>query len=90
VGAQSIARAQSIAHGHIGDNICKKKLNFRKTILTKIKRGSIYQQILEQKNAFLALKVENIMSQKSSYYFFFKALPAIFFAGGKKRILRGL
>jgi hypothetical protein len=24
VGAQSIARAQSIAHGHIGDIICKK------------------------------------------------------------------
>jgi hypothetical protein len=28
VGAQSIARAQSIAHGHIGNKIFKKKLNF--------------------------------------------------------------
>jgi len=28
VGAQSIARAQSIAHGHIGNKIFLKKLNF--------------------------------------------------------------
>ncbi len=27
VGAQSIARAQSIAHGHIGDVICQKNEN---------------------------------------------------------------
>ncbi len=36
VGAQSIARAQSIAHSHIGNKIFLKKLNFWKTILTKI------------------------------------------------------
>jgi hypothetical protein len=28
VAAQSKVCAQSIAHSHIGDNICKKKLNF--------------------------------------------------------------
>ncbi len=30
VGAQSITCAQSIAHSHIGDNICKKKTKFLK------------------------------------------------------------
>ncbi len=52
VGAQSIARAQSIAHGHIGDIICKKKLNFWKTILTKIKRGQFSSRFLNKKTHF--------------------------------------
>ncbi len=38
VGAQSIACTQSIAHSHIGDNICKKKLNFWKIIFTEDKK----------------------------------------------------
>jgi hypothetical protein len=41
VGVQSKAHAQSIAQGHIGDNICKKT------------KGSIQQQILEQKTLIL-------------------------------------
>jgi hypothetical protein len=49
--------AHSIAHGHIGDNICKKR-NIRKTILNKELKGSIQQQNLEQKNACLAIKGE--------------------------------
>jgi hypothetical protein len=51
--------AQRIAHGHIGDHICEKKTKFRKTIPTKDKKGSIQQKILEQKNTFLAIKVEH-------------------------------
>jgi hypothetical protein len=64
MGAQSIVHAKSIAHGHIGDNICKKKTKFLKNFSYKDKQGSILQQILKQKNAFFSLKVENIMSQK--------------------------
>jgi hypothetical protein len=40
VGAQSIAQAQSIAHGHIGDNICKKP-KFLKNYSYKDKKRSI-------------------------------------------------
>ncbi len=40
VGAQSIACAQSIAHSHIGDNTCKKNLNFWKIIFTEDKKGN--------------------------------------------------
>jgi hypothetical protein len=40
VGAQSIACAQSMAHSHIGDNICKKKLNFLKIIFTEDKKSN--------------------------------------------------
>jgi hypothetical protein len=39
VGAQSIACAQSIAHSHIGDNICK-KTKFLKIIFTGDKKGN--------------------------------------------------
>ncbi len=38
--AQSLACAQSIAHSHIGDNICKKNLNFWKIIFTGDKKGN--------------------------------------------------
>jgi hypothetical protein len=38
VGAQSIARAQSIAHGHIGNHIFEKNEIFKKLFLQKIKR----------------------------------------------------
>ncbi len=50
MGAQSIALAQSISHSNIGNCIFEKKRNFRKTILTKDKKGSIQQHILEPKN----------------------------------------
>jgi hypothetical protein len=59
VGAQSIALAKSIAHSHIGYHICEKNEIFEKLCLQKIKKGSIQQQILEPKNTFLAIKVQN-------------------------------
>jgi hypothetical protein len=40
VGAQSLACAQSIACGHIGDNICQKNKIIEKLCLHKIKRGN--------------------------------------------------
>jgi hypothetical protein len=66
VGAQRKAHAQSIAHGHIGDHSCE-ILKFRETIPTKDKKGSIQQQFLEQKNTFLAIKVENNHVPKKSF-----------------------
>jgi hypothetical protein len=50
VGAQSIAHAQSIVHDHIGDHICKIKLNFQ--VLTKIKRGRFSSRFLTKKRIF--------------------------------------
>jgi hypothetical protein len=47
VGAQRLAHAQSITHGHIGDPICENNEIFKKTIHTKDKKGSVQQQILE-------------------------------------------
>jgi hypothetical protein len=69
VGAQSIACAQSIAHSHIGENICKK---------TGDKRV-IQQHILEQKIIFLTLKVENGHVPKKLFLFFVKISPGDFF-----------
>ncbi len=40
VGAQSLACAQSIACGHIGDNICKKNKIIEKLGLHKLRRGN--------------------------------------------------
>jgi hypothetical protein len=40
-----------------------------KTILTKIKRGQFSSRFLNRRNAFIAQKIENIMSQKSNYNF---------------------
>jgi hypothetical protein len=40
VGAQSLACAQSIACGHIGDNICQKNKIIEKLCLHKIRRGN--------------------------------------------------
>ncbi len=74
--------AQSIAHSHIGDNICKKTKIFEKLFLQKIKR-LIQQQIFEQKITFLALKVENRHVQKKLFLFFVNISPAIFFGIGK-------
>jgi hypothetical protein len=78
VGAQSIACAQSITHSHIGNNICKKKLNFEKLFLQELKRV-IQQHILEQKITFLALKVENGHVPKKLLFFFVKISTAQFF-----------
>jgi len=41
VGAQSIAHAQSIADGHIGENISQKNKIFEKLFLQKIKRVNL-------------------------------------------------
>ncbi len=78
VGAQSIAQAQSIAHGHIGNKIFK-KTKFLKNYSYKDIKGSIQQQIIEQKNAFSALKVENSHIPKKLFLFFVKILPGDFF-----------
>jgi hypothetical protein len=72
-----------------------KKTKFRKTIPTKDKKGSIQQQILEQKNTFLAIKVENIMSQKSNFNFVSKFCRRFFLLAAnfrrlKNQILKGL
>jgi hypothetical protein len=40
VGAQSLPSAQSIACGHIGDNICQKNKIIEKLCLHKIRRGN--------------------------------------------------
>jgi hypothetical protein len=53
-----------------------------KLFLQKIERV-IQQQILEQKNTFLALKVENRHVPKKLFLFFVKILPAIFFGIGE-------
>jgi hypothetical protein len=41
VGAKSIAHAQSIAYGHIGENISQKNKIFEKLFLQKIKRVNL-------------------------------------------------
>jgi hypothetical protein len=41
------------------------------------------QQILEQKNTFLASKVENKHVPKKLFLFFCQNLPAIFFSSGE-------
>jgi hypothetical protein len=50
--------AQSITHA-ISATISVKKTKLSKNYSYRDKKGSIQQQILEQKNAFLALKVTN-------------------------------
>jgi large subunit ribosomal protein L21e len=50
--ASCTVSAQSIAHGHIRDHICKKKQNFCKSILTKDKRGQFSSRFLNKKTHF--------------------------------------
>jgi hypothetical protein len=69
VGAQSTACAQSIAHSHIGDSICKKKLKFWKIIFTGDKKGNSAAHSWKKKITFLALKVENSHVPKKLFLF---------------------
>ncbi len=48
VGAQSIAPAQSIAHGQIGDSISQKNEIFEKLFLQKIKNGKFSSRFLNK------------------------------------------
>ncbi len=57
-----------------------KKTKFRKTIPTKDKKGSIQQQILEQKNTFLAIQVENNHVPKKVILILFRNFAGDFFS----------
>jgi hypothetical protein len=45
---QSIAPAQSIAHGQIGDSISQKNLIFEKLFFTKVKNGKFSSRFLKK------------------------------------------
>ncbi len=56
MGAQSIARAQSLAHGHIADDICQKNKKIKKIILTNDIENSMQHKILWDKIGILGFK----------------------------------
>ncbi len=56
VGAQSIARAQSIAPRHTTYVIIAKKLQFREFLFEKIKKEEFARRIFKKKSVFLPLK----------------------------------
>ena len=95
VGAQSIACAQSIAHSHIGDSICKKKLNFWKIIFTGDKKGNSAAHSWT-KNHIFSFKSGKWSCSKKVVFIFCKNFAGRFFLASanfrrlKNRILKGL
>jgi hypothetical protein len=64
--------AQSIASGHIGDNISQKNEIFENLVLHKIKMSTFSSRFLNKKSHFHLSKWKIIMSQKVVFYFFFE------------------
>ena len=68
VGAQSIARAQSIAPRHTTYVIIAKKLQFREFLFGKIKKEEFARRIFKKKSVFLPLKLLNKLYSNMTFF----------------------
>ncbi len=83
MGAQSIARAQSIAPRHTTYVINAKKLQFREFLFGKIKKEEFARRIFKKKSVFLPLKWLNKQFLNMTFFSLILVLPEVYCAGGE-------
>jgi hypothetical protein len=83
VGAQSIARAQSIAPRHTTYVINAKKLKFREFLFGKIKKEEFARSIFKKKSVFLPLKWLNEHFSYMTFFSLIQVLPVVYCGGGE-------
>jgi len=83
VGAQSIARAQSIAPRHTTYVIIAKKLQFREFLFGKIKKEEFARRIFKKKSVFLPLKWLNKHFSNMTFFSLIQVLPVVYCGGGE-------
>jgi hypothetical protein len=83
VGAQSIARAQSIAPRHTTYVIIAKKLKFREFLFGKIKKEEFARRIFKKKSVFLPLKWLNKHFSNMTFFSLIQVLPVVYCGGGE-------
>jgi hypothetical protein len=69
VGAQSIARAQSISRRHSTYVLMAKKRKFRKFLFGNIKKDEFARRFLKKNSVFSRLKLLNKHFSKLTFYF---------------------
>ena len=81
MGAQSIARVQSIARRHSTYVIMPKKPKFRKFLFGKIKKEEFARRFFKKNSVFSRLKLLNKHFSKMT--FFISVLPVVYCGGGE-------
>jgi hypothetical protein len=83
VGAQSIARAQSIAHRHTTYVIIAKKFNFENFCLERLRRRNLQGGSLKKKSVIFPLKWLNKHFSNMTFFSLIQVLPVVYCGGGE-------
>ncbi len=83
MGAQSIARAQSIASRHSTYVIMPKKPKFRKFLFGKIKKEEFTRRFFKKNSVFSRLKLFNKHFSKMTFFSLMSVLPVVYHGGGE-------
>jgi len=83
VGAQSLARAQSIARRHTTYVIMPKIPKFREFLFGKIKKEEFARRIFKKKSVFLPLKLLNKLFSNMTFFSLIQVLPVVYCGSGE-------